>query len=80
MACSKPVICSRISDIPSILTYDENLLFDPNDPVSIKKSISYVINMDRDQLKEIGLKNESISKEKFNKDMIISEYLKLLSP
>lgn len=80
MACSKPVICSRISDIPSILTYDENLLFDPNDPVSIKKSISYVINMDRDQLKEIGLKNESISKEKFNKDCIISEYLKLLSP
>lgn len=79
MACAKPVICSNISDISEFLSYDRNLLFDPYDPVSIMATLRYIINLNKSQLNEIGLMNEKISREKFNRNKIVSEYLKLMS-
>lgn len=78
MACAKPVICSAVSDLPYILSYDKNLLFDPIYPQSIRKTLSYIINLSNEQLIQIGAKNEKIARDLFNKDIIIPKYLQLL--
>jgi glycosyltransferase involved in cell wall biosynthesis len=77
MACGKPVICSNVSDMSRILTYDKNLLFNPKDPHSIKDVLSYILSLGKDQLIEIGLTNAKIAKEKFKKEEVISKYLEL---
>jgi glycosyltransferase involved in cell wall biosynthesis len=78
MACAKPVICSNVSDVPVILSFDKDLLCDPADSQSIKRAISYLINLSSDQLSQIGLKNEIIARERFNKEENVASYLKLL--
>lgn len=77
MACAKPVICSAVSDIPELLISDINLLCDPTENQSIKQAISYLINLSNDQLFKIGLNNETIAKNLFDKEPIISKYLSL---
>lgn len=79
MACAKPIICSRVSDIPDLLLFDKRLLFDPYDPVSIKDAISYLLSLTNDELCEIGLENQKVAKRLLNKSDIISSYLKLLT-
>lgn len=78
MACGKPVICSAVSDIPDILSYDYNLLFDPVEPKSIAKTLQYLIKLDQNQLSQIGKRNEEIAKANFKKEVILSRYLGLL--
>jgi glycosyltransferase involved in cell wall biosynthesis len=79
MACAKPIICSNISDIPGILSFDKNLLFDPSDSISIKQAMTYLISLSKDQLYQIGFNNEIIVKEKFDKERNVSSYLELFS-
>lgn len=79
MACGKPVICSAVSDLPSLLSYDNNLLFDPYDPQSVRRTLSYLIGLQKEQLSAIGAKNLKIAREKFEKRLIITQYLALLN-
>lgn len=78
MACAKPVICSEVSDVPKLLSLNKNLLCDPTDPQSIRNAISYVLNSSRDHLSKIGLENRKVAEKLFDKEIIISAYLKLL--
>lgn len=77
MACRKPVISSAVSDLPVFLPYDSNLLCDPESAHSIKKALSYLINLSDDQFEQIGLNNESIAKERFRRQDIVVSYLRL---
>ncbi|HEY5125277.1 MAG TPA: glycosyltransferase family 4 protein, partial [Ignavibacteria bacterium] len=79
MACAKPVICSEVSDVPELLSLNKNLLCNPSDPKSIKNAISYLLSLSNDQLSKIGLENQKVAKKLFNKERIISAYLKLLT-
>lgn len=79
MACKKPVICSKVSDIPRFLSYDQNLLFDATEPVSIASSIKYFLKLNPDELEAIGEKNRELAVIHFDKEIIIEEYLNLLS-
>lgn len=76
MACAKPIICSSVTDLPELI-FDKNLLFDPSDPLSVKKALSYLINLSRDQLFKIGLENKKISKRTFDKEIIVNHYLEM---
>ncbi|MBN2521138.1 MAG: glycosyltransferase [Bacteroidales bacterium] len=78
MACGKPVITSAVSDLPDFLPHDKNLLCNPDEPHTIKQAISYLISLNNDKIKEIGLRNERIAKQMFNKDQIVLNYLQLL--
>lgn len=78
MACAKPIISSRVSDIAEIFAYDPNILFDPHDVDSIRTSIEYIINLPTDKLEEIGSINLKIANEMFDKKIIIDQYLNLL--
>ena len=79
MACAKPVVCSKVSDLPNYLTYDSKLLCDPNEPQSIKQALSYLISLSNDRLIEIGSINEKIARDRFDREIIISNYLQLLN-
>ena len=77
MACAKPIICSAVSDISLILSYDKNLVFCPENIESIKNTLSYILGLTDQQLILIGQINEKIAKDRFNKDVIINKYLDL---
>jgi glycosyltransferase involved in cell wall biosynthesis len=77
MACGKPVICSAVSDIPNLLSYDVNLLCDPSKPLSIMQALSYLVSLTNDQIVQFGQDNLLIAREKFEKEMIIAKYLEL---
>jgi len=78
MACSKPVICSAVSDIPLMLSYNEKLIFDPTQIESIRNTLSYVIALTNEQLITIGQTNLKLAKENFNKETILNKYLDLI--
>jgi glycosyltransferase involved in cell wall biosynthesis len=79
MACGKPIVCTSVSDLPDLLSYNKNLLCDPADPKSIKQAISYLINLQIDELVQIGQKNVEIAKKIFMKEKNVTEYLQLLT-
>jgi glycosyltransferase involved in cell wall biosynthesis len=79
MACQKPVICTRVSDISGFLAHEPGLLCNPFDPYSIKNALSCLIGLDNTQLEQIGTINRSIALERFNPDMIVTEYLQLMN-
>ena len=76
-ACGKPLICSTVSDIPILLSHENNLLCNPEEPISIKSALCHMINLSDAELIRIGSINEKIAKEKFNKEFVISSYLQL---
>lgn len=78
MACAKPIICSGVSDLPSLIGYNKNFVFNPFEPSSIANAISYILSLSNDQLVQTGKKNLQIANKNFAKDNIINEYLKLL--
>jgi glycosyltransferase involved in cell wall biosynthesis len=79
MASLKPIISSSISDLPELLFYDKNLLFDPAKPDTIKRAICYLISLSEKELIHIGHKNEKIAREKFDKVSNVSKYLELFN-
>jgi len=78
MACSKPVVCSTISDIPYFLSNNSELLFDPKDYNSICKTLRYIINLSNEELLKIGAENYESAQLHFEKGLITDQYLKLL--
>lgn len=79
MACSKPVICSAVSDVPDLLSNDTNLLCDPTDPGSIARALRYVLRLSDAELQRIGEQNKKRAEEYFGREKILSQYLELLS-
>lgn len=79
MACGKTLICSMVSDLPEFLAHDLKLLFDPQSPESIKNSLEYLISLSKEQLYQTGIRNHKIALQYFNKDNIISSYLRLMN-
>lgn len=77
MACGKPIICSAISDLPVLLSNNKGLLFNPEDPQSIKQALVHLLSLSSDELFQIGNLNISIARKLFDKTKIIDSYLLL---
>jgi len=77
MSLAKPVICSSVSDIPLIVT-DKKHLFDPTKTSEIASVLSYILTLTSEELKLIGERNREIAKSLFDKEKIVSQYLKLM--
>ncbi len=78
MACGKPVVCTNVSDISGFLSHKKQLLFDPKDPISIKKALVFLLGLDNNDLISIGSKNRAIALDNFQSEKIVSGYLNLL--
>lgn len=80
MILEKPVICSKVSDIPVILKENENGFFcNPGDSNSISDALKKLLAADKKHLKKIGNTNRNLAIKLFNKESIIEKYLKLLN-
>src|SRR5690606_318595 len=79
MAMGKPVIVSKVSDVPLFVKENENgFLCDSNQPESIKNALIKAIDATIHQRKIMGENNYTIVSQKFVKEAIVTEYLNLM--
>lgn len=78
MAMGKPVMVSRVSDIPFILAHNDRQIFDPNSVESIKNCFEYFLSLSPKEFHNIGSQNREVAKRLFAEKIIVCEYLKLL--
>jgi glycosyltransferase involved in cell wall biosynthesis len=79
MAMAKPVIVSKVSDIPLFIKENENgFLCDSKHTDSIKKALLKAIYSNQNQIFNMGLKNLEVAEQNFNKQFIVNQYLELL--
>lgn len=79
MAMGKPVIVSKVSDVPLFIKENVNgFLCESNHPESIKNALIKAIDSKVGQRKKMGENNYDLAKQRFNKDVIVEQYLKLL--
>jgi glycosyltransferase involved in cell wall biosynthesis len=71
----KPVIASKISDIPILIGNKKALLFDPSEYLEISKSLQYILSLSSSKLIKIGEENKKRSEALLNKNNIINSYL-----
>lgn len=75
MFLGKPVIVTKISDIPYIIKENVNgFLCESTNPQSIADALSALINSSAEELEKIGLNNRELAKELFSKKKVIAEY------
>lgn len=79
MSCGKPVVASRVSDVPYIVEEGVNgFLFDPLDENDMYNQIVKVCSMSREQLEQMGRINRKYAIEYFSKDSFINKYKKII--
>ena len=79
MSCGKPVVCSRVSDIPVIVRENENgLMFDPSDTNDIAEKLLQMVKMPKAQLDEFGRRGREIAMVQFSRDAFVEKYIKLI--
>lgn len=78
MALGKPVLVSRVSDLPVLLKHNLQQTFNPIYISQIKESIEYYLNLEKNDFLKIGEQNRGIAKEKFCRETIINQYLELM--
>src|SRR5690606_11175844 len=78
MSLKKPVIVTKVSDIPLLLHEDVNgYLCDSNNVLSIQNAIIKAIDSSLDDRKLMGLNNFHLCINKFNKEIITNSYIDL---
>jgi len=80
MACGKPIFCSKVSDLPRLITDNINgLLFNANDTTEIADKLRSLLELNSDQLNEMGKANRNLACELFDYDKNVEKYLRLFS-
>tara|TARA_Y100000385_G_scaffold271952_1_gene312347 strand:- start:591 stop:1706 length:1116 start_codon:yes stop_codon:yes gene_type:complete len=79
MSCGKPVICSDVSDISTLLSHCPNLIFDPNSTDSICRSLNALMELSNKELNELGCYNRRVAESLFDKSKIVDKYLNLFN-
>lgn len=72
---AKPVVVTRVSDIPLIIEEDKNgFLCDASTPLTISNALIKLVDSSREKLKEMGERNRLLGLELFNNEKILCEY------
>ncbi len=77
MVMQKAIICSDVSDIKLLI--DQKYVFDPYNANDISEKIKLLIDSCEGDLHFLGQKNREMASEIFDKNQIVSRYLRLLS-
>ncbi|MEB8344827.1 glycosyltransferase [Flavobacteriaceae bacterium KMM 6898] len=78
MALGKPVLCSKVADLPHMLQDFPEQMFDPSDVDEIVKAFRFYLNLSQDQYDQIANSNFEIAKRWFSSETSVNEYLKLM--
>lgn len=71
----KPVVATRVSDVPLFIKDEVNgFLCDADNPQSIAVALSKLIHSSADKLKMIGFHNRKLALDLFDKNKILDEY------
>lgn len=71
----KPVVVSRVSDVPLFIKEDVNgFLCDADNPVTISKALSKLLCSSADRLEQMGKRNRLLGVTMFDKDKILNDY------
>ena len=77
MASGKTVISSQVSDV-SYFINDDNLLFNPNNPNEIALTLEYLLNLQKENLEKIGIRNRQTAEKLFSREEILESYCSLM--
>jgi len=78
LACSMPVICSRICDNPKYAHEGENgFLFDPHDINDMAAKFDAALNLTDEQYAEYSINSRSIAEKNMSESMFVERYLSL---
>ena len=79
MSCGKPIVASRVSDVPYIVEEGVNgFLFDPLNEDDIYNKLLKICSMSREQLEQMGRNNREYAIENFSKESFINKYRKII--
>lgn len=79
MSSGKPVVASRVCDIPYIVRENENgLMFNPEDINDIAEKLLAVVSMTKDQRDAWGRKGREIAETLFSRDAFVDKYIQLI--
>lgn len=79
MSCGLPVLCSRVCDIPSIASEEENgYMFDPLSVDDMASTIERYLDLSLDWKVGMGKKSREIALSLFSKNRFIQEYNSIL--
>ncbi len=71
----KPVVVTRVSDVPLIIKEDVNgFLCDADNPFTISKALSKLLCSSADNLEQIGKRNRLLGMQMFNRNKILNDY------
>lgn len=80
MILKKPVIATKVSDIPLFIKENENgFLCESKNVMSIKNALIKAIDSDEKARKIMGVNNQILAKKSFEREKIIQSYLNLLT-
>ena len=79
MACGKPIIATKVSDVPLLIEDGVNgFICEANNPESISKSIRKLLSLNAQQLSLMGIQNRIKAEKLFDEITITRAYEKLL--
>lgn len=80
MSIGKPVIVSKVSDVPMFIKEDKNgFLCDSYSLESIKSALIKAVNSSKAERTRMGILNKALAEKKFDKEKIIDAYLNLFN-
>ena len=78
MALGKPIMCSKVADLPHLLLDFPEQMFDPSNSDEIVKVFRFYLSLSQDQYDQIANSNFEIAKKWFSSETNINEYIKLI--
>lgn len=80
MLLGKPILCSSVSDVPSIVEDGINgLICDPKDYKSIADILVKALGLSAEDMKKMGVRNREKAKFLFEKDINVDNYIKIFN-
>jgi len=75
MACGLPVIATNVGGIPEIVKDKiSGFLVEPKNPTILAEKIEYLLNLDIDSRKKMGIEGRKIVEEKFSLRKMVEKY------
>jgi glycosyltransferase involved in cell wall biosynthesis len=79
MSCGKPIIASRINDIPNIVQENVNgMFFNPNDVNDMADKLYQMIMLDKATFTDWGRRSREIALNLFSPENFINHYIRLI--
>jgi len=75
MACGLPVVATNVGGIPEVVEDRiSGFLVEPKNPIMLAEKIEYLLNLDIDSKKKMGMEGEKIIENKFSLEKMVRNY------